>query len=61
MNHDPIDLFEADLKQFKLLDQDEITALRAEVENEIAEALEFANNSPSPSLAALTRDVYTVI
>jgi len=61
MNHDPIDLFETDLKQFKLLDQDEITALHAEVENEIAEALEFANNSPSPSLAALTRDVYTVI
>lgn len=58
-NHDPINLFEASLKQYNVLDDAGIAAIRADVEREIAEAIEFAKNSPSPDLASLTRDVYT--
>jgi pyruvate dehydrogenase E1 component alpha subunit len=61
MGRDPIRLFETDLQQFKLVSQDEIGAIHQQVEDEIAAAIEFASNSPSPSVAALTRDVYTVI
>ena len=58
-NRDPIAHFEADLKAYGVIDDKEIEAIRANVEKEIAEAIEFAKNSPSPDLTNLTRDVYT--
>ncbi len=58
-NRDPIARFEADLKTYGLIDDAEIETIRANVEKEIAEAIEFAKNSPSPDLSNLTRDVYT--
>ena len=56
---DPIALFEAELRGFDLISAVEIEAVRAEVEAEIAEALEYARTSPAPALGDLTRDVYT--
>jgi pyruvate dehydrogenase E1 component alpha subunit len=58
-NRDPIAHFEADLKAYGVIDDKEIEAIRANVEKEIADAIEFAKNSPSPDLTNLTRDVYT--
>ena len=56
---DPIVLFETELQSLGLISDAEIVALRAEVEAEIAEGLEYARTSPSPAVADLTRDVYT--
>ncbi len=56
---DPIVLFETELQGFGLIGQDEIAAVRAEVDAEIAEAIEYARASPAPSLDDVTRDVYT--
>ena len=58
-NHNPIAKFEAELKAYGMIDDQEIDAIRADVEREIAEAIEYAKNSPSPDLTNLTRDVYT--
>lgn len=59
-NRDPILLFQEQLKEFGFVTDGEIEAIRADAEKEIAEAIEFAKNSPSPDLNNLTRDVYTV-
>ena len=56
---DPITLFETELRDFGLILDADIVALRAEVEVEIAEGLEYARTSPAPAIADLTRDVYT--
>lgn len=56
---DPIGIFEKELTELDLITPDEIEQVRAEVEAEIAAGLEFAQASPSPSPADLTRYVYT--
>ncbi len=56
---DPIIAFEAELQGLGLISADEIAVVRAEVEAEIAEGLEYARTSPHPSADELTRDVYT--
>ncbi len=58
-NRDPIARFEADLKEYGFITDAEIETIRTNVEKEIADAIEFAKNSPSPDLSNLTRDVYT--
>jgi len=58
-NRDPIARFEAELKEYGFITDAEVETIRATVEKEIAEAIEFAKNSPSPDLSNLTRDVYT--
>lgn len=58
-NRDPIAKFEAELKEYGFITDAEVETIRATVEKEIAEAIEFAKNSPSPDLSNLTRDVYT--
>jgi acetoin:2,6-dichlorophenolindophenol oxidoreductase subunit alpha len=55
---DPIVRFENELLQCGLLDAAGVVALRAEVEAQIEAGLEFAQNSPSPDRAELTRYVY---
>ncbi len=58
-NRDPIARFEADLKEYGFITDAEIETIRTTVEKEIADAIEFAKNSPAPDLTNLTRDVYT--
>lgn len=56
---DPIALYEAELLEFGVLDAAEIETIRAEVEREIAEGIEFAKTSPAPEIANLAKYVYT--
>jgi pyruvate dehydrogenase E1 component alpha subunit len=56
---DPIRAFERELVELGLVPRSEIEAIRADVEGEIAEAIEFAKLSPSPRIEELTRYVYT--
>ncbi len=56
---DPIMQFEAELQSFGLVMEAEVSSLRDEVEAEIAAALEYARESPSPEPSQLTRDVYS--
>lgn len=58
MSRDPILRFEAELIEHGVLDQAGVEALRTQVEDEIAAAIEFAKSSPSPELSELTRYVY---
>jgi pyruvate dehydrogenase E1 component alpha subunit len=55
---DPIVRFENELLQCGLLDAASVATLRAEVETQIEAGLEFAQNSPAPTRADLTRYVY---
>ena len=58
-NRDPITLFEAELQEFGIIDQNGIQAIREAVAQEIAEAIEFAKNSPSPDVRDTEDYVYT--
>ncbi len=58
-NRDPIVLFEAELKEFGIVDDAGIEAVRESVRREIAEAIEFAKESPMPELSGLADNVYT--
>ncbi len=58
-NRDPISLFEKELLEFGVIDQAGIEAVRATVEKEIADALEFARQSPMPDPADHELFVYT--
>lgn len=56
---DPIGIFERELLEAGLIDHAAIEATRAAVEKEIEDGLAFAQDSPSPHVSELTRDVYT--
>ncbi|MBL8893973.1 MAG: thiamine pyrophosphate-dependent dehydrogenase E1 component subunit alpha [Rhizobiales bacterium] len=56
---DPIGHFETELVAHGLLKQDEVAAIRADAEREIADAVEFARNGTDPDPRQGTRDVYT--
>ena len=56
---DPITFFEKQLLESGFIDAAAVQAMRAEVEDEIKAGLEFAQESPSPLIDELTRDVYT--
>ena len=56
---DPIARFEKEIIAFGLADEAEIKAIAAAVEKEMAEAVAAASASPWPSVADLTRDVYS--
>ncbi|MDQ2633460.1 MAG: thiamine pyrophosphate-dependent dehydrogenase E1 component subunit alpha [Pseudomonadota bacterium] len=58
-NRDPIMLFEADLKEFGIIDDKGIEAVREAVRAEIEAGIEFAKASPSPDTADLEKFVYT--
>jgi len=58
-NRDPIMLFENELKEFGVIDDGGIEAIRESVRVEIAEGIEFAKASPSPQTSDLTDFVYT--
>ena len=59
ISKDPIGRFEAELIQYGVVTESEVDAIRADVEREIAEGIEFAKNSPSPDPSDATRFVYT--
>jgi pyruvate dehydrogenase E1 component alpha subunit len=58
-NRDPIVQFEAALKEFGVIDDAGIEAVREAVAKEIAEGIDFAKESPMPEIADHDRYVYT--
>ena len=58
-SRDPIARLEIELKAFGIVNSSEIDDIRKDVEREIAEAIAFAQASPAPSAADVTRYVYT--
>ena len=58
-HRDPINLFEAELKQFGIMDDAGIARVRESVEAEIAAGIAFAKDSPMPSTADVLNFVYT--
>jgi pyruvate dehydrogenase E1 component alpha subunit len=56
---DPIKLFETELRDFGVLDEAGIAALRDDVDREIAAGIAFAKESPAPSPADVLKFVYT--
>jgi pyruvate dehydrogenase E1 component alpha subunit len=56
---DPIALFETELRQFGILNDAGIEEVRASVEKEIADAIQFAKDSPMPNTDAVLDYVYT--
>lgn len=60
-NRDPIALFEAELKEFGIIDDAGIEAVREAVKKEIADGIEFAKESPSPEIRDLENYVYTEV
>ncbi len=56
---DPISLFEARLRKAKLLTDDELTAIEAEIAAELDQAVAAAEAAPLEPLEDLTKDVYT--
>ena len=59
MQQDPIARYAKMLQAHKILSPAQVEELESDVEREIAEAIEFAQNSPAPSPAEVTRDVYS--
>jgi pyruvate dehydrogenase E1 component alpha subunit len=58
-NRDPIMLFESELKEFGIIDEAGIEAVREAVREEIAEGIEYAKQSPMPDVADSGKYVYT--
>ncbi len=58
-DRDPIPLFEDELKTYGLITDHEIATIQGSVEAEIAAGIAYANESPAPSIADVTRYVYT--
>ena len=55
---DPITRYGAELLGSGAASQDELDAIRGEVEEEVNAAIAFANESPEPGLDELYRDIY---
>jgi len=56
---DPIARFARLLCDHDILNSHDISAMEADVDREIADAIEFAQSSPAPRPEQMTRDVYT--
>jgi acetoin:2,6-dichlorophenolindophenol oxidoreductase subunit alpha len=56
---DPIPMFERDLKSHGVLGDDDLKALRDEVELEVQDGFVFAQGGTNPTTDTLLRDVYT--
>lgn len=57
---DPIGHFESEIIANGIATEDEVAAIFAAADAEIAAGLEFARNGTDPSLDEVTRDVYTI-
>ena len=60
MAKDPIARFARMLTDHGVLTAEEVAGLEAEVDGEIADAIEFAKAGPDPMAADVTANVYTV-
>ena len=58
LKKDPIPRFREVLKKDKVATEEELVAIEKKIDEEIAEATEFAENSPYPDVSTLTEDVY---
>ena len=58
MKKDPIPKFRNDLLQSGLIGAEELNAIDKRVDQEIEEAIKFAENSPYPDVSTLTDNVY---
>ncbi|MFT3989528.1 thiamine pyrophosphate-dependent dehydrogenase E1 component subunit alpha [Aestuariivirga sp.] len=56
---DPIAHFEAELVSHGIASEDEVAAIRAAAEVEIADGIQFAQGGTDPDTSEVTRDVYT--
>ncbi len=55
---DPIGILERQILKDKLAAKDELEAIDREIEDELAEAVKFAEQSPLPEAEALFADIY---
>ena len=60
IEQDPISRFAHLLQEHKIITHDQMRGMQADVDREIAEAIEFAKSSASPRADQMTRDVYTL-
>src|SRR5918994_2721332 len=58
-NRDPIALFENELLEFGIIDDNGVEAIREAVAQEIADGIQFAKDSPSPDVCDVENFVYT--
>ncbi len=58
---DPIPRFEKHILENGILSEDGIKEVQADIDNQIKEAVEFADNSPQPQLEVAVEDVYSDI
>lgn len=54
---DPINQLAIELRRGKQASQQELDAIAASVEDEVGEAIKFANESPEPSREEMFRDI----
>jgi pyruvate dehydrogenase E1 component alpha subunit len=59
LKKDPILRFEATLRDMGILDDAKIVAIKKEIEDKVAAAVNFAEESPFPEPDELLQDVYT--
>ena len=59
MKQDPITRFAHLLQEHKIITNTTVREMEADVDREIADAIEFAKSSPAPTADQMTRDVYT--
>ena len=61
LKKDPIPRFAAFLKENKILTAEDLAALDQQVQEELAEAIHFADESPDPTADSVVQDVYSDI
>ena len=61
LKKDPIPRFTAFLKENNILTDEELAALDRQVQEELAEAVRFAEESPTPAADSVVQDVYSDI
>ncbi len=57
-NHDPITVFERRLMTEGILNEEQSKAIHQEAKNEAAAAAKFADESPAPTIADISTDIY---
>ena len=55
---DPIDSLKNFMLQFEVADEAELAAIAAKIEEQVSEAVQFAEDSPEPEMDAMHTNVY---
>jgi pyruvate dehydrogenase E1 component alpha subunit len=58
LKSDPVHLFESELMGAKLLAEEEVGKIKAEVDQEVQDVIDYADSSPNPDLKDLYKYVY---